>query len=454
MPVATARKPKSGKPSQTVRLVFLPYGGNRAVFEHREPEVLLSGPAGTGKSIACENKLHLCALKYPGMRGLMVRKTRASLTESAMVTFERKVLHELDGVEFHTSTQEYRYPNGSVIVVAGLDKASKVMSAEYDIAYVQEATELAENDWESITTRLRNNVMPYQQLFGDCNPDAPTHWLKKRTDDGKTLMLESCHEDNPTLWDMVHGCWTEAGAKYISKLDALTGVRLLRLRNGIWAAAEGLIYDGWDRNVHLIDRFDIPREWPRYWVVDFGYTNPFVWQAWAEDPDGRLYRYREIYRTQRLVEDHAKDILAAVGAAKTGSGAPVWKGEPAPRALICDHDAEDRATLEKHLGIKTIAATKNVSAGIQAVASRLKKAGDGKPRLFLLRDSLVRRDPELEEAKLPTCTEEEVEGYVWADKRTKEEPVKENDHGMDSTRYMVAHKDLAGQRSTGKLQTW
>ncbi len=371
----------------------------------------------------------------------MVRKTRASLTESAMVTMNEKVLHELDHVDFHTTTQEYRYPNGSRIVVGGLDKATKVMSSEYDIIYVQEATELSEHDWESLTTRLRNGVMPYQQLLGDCNPDAPHHWLKKRADSGKTVMLESRHEDNPTLWDRVKQTWTELGARYIAKLEALTGVRYLRLRKGIWAAAEGMVYDGWDRDVHLIDRFEIPADWRRYLSVDFGYTNPFVAQWWAEDGDGRLYRYREIYRVQQLVEDHAAEMKRLMA------------NERMPEAVICDHDAEDRATLERHLGLSTIAAHKAVSPGIQAVASRLKRAGDGKSRLFLLRDSLVDRDPLLEEAKKPTCTEEEIEGYVWNDKVKRDEPVKANDHGMDPMRYVVAHIDLVG-RVTSAPSIW
>ncbi len=434
------RSTKYNVPPRTIRLLFRPYGGNAAIFRHRESEVLLAGPAGTGKSRANLEKLHLCALKYAGMRGLMVRKTRASLTESAMITMDEKVLHELDGVQFHTTTQEYRYPNGSVIVVGGLDKSTKVMSSEYDLIYVQEATELSEHDWESLTTRLRNGVMPYQQLLADCNPEAPTHWLKQRCDQGKTLLLESRHEDNPTLWDHRSGTWTEAGAKYIAKLDALTGVRFQRLRRGIWAAAEGLVYDGWDPVLHLIDSFIIPPTWPRYLAVDFGYTNPFVCQWWAEDSDGRLYRYREIYHTRRLVEDHAKEIKRFLDR------------EPRPRAVICDHDAEDRATLERHLGLKTIAAEKAVSPGIQAVASRLKVAGDGKPRLFLLREALVERDGDLADAKLPTCTETEIDGYVWHDKRAKDEPVKENDHGCDAARYMVAFRDMP--HPSRRLVSW
>jgi phage terminase large subunit len=402
--------------------IWRPQGAADRLFDAREPEVLLCGPAGTGKSRGCLEYLHHLCTKFAGIRAAIVRKTRKAITQSALVTWEKEVLHPLDRVRFRTAEQEYRYPEGSVVVVSGLDRPEKIMSSQYDVIYVQEATELTEDDWESLTTRLRNNVLPWQQLIADCNPAAPVHWLKQRCDQGRTRLLESRHADNPTVT-----------ADYLAKLDALTGVRLLRLRQGLWAAAEGLIYDGWDSAVHLVDGFPIPRDWPRYWVVDFGYTNPFVWQAWASDPDGRLYRYRELYRTQRLVEDHARDIRR------------VTAGDPRPVAVICDHDAEDRATLERHLGVRTLAAHKAVSPGIQAVASRLKVAGDGRPRLFLLRDALDERDPLLVEAKRPTCTDEEVESYVWnvaGGRKKGEEPLKENDHGCDCTRYLVAYRDL------------
>lgn len=406
--------------------VYGPRGAARAAFLSKAKEVLTCGPAGTGKSRGCLEKLHLCALKYPGMRGLMVRKTRRSLTQTALVTFEKAVTDPADGVAFRTTEQEYRYPNGSIVAVAGLDKPSKVMSSEWDLIYAQEATELTEDDWESLTSRLRNGVMPYQQLLGDCNPDTPYHWLKRRCDAGKTLLLDSRHEDNPAVTP-----------EYLATLDALSGVRYLRLRLGRWAAAEGIVYEGWDRAAHLIDPFPIPAEWPRYWAVDFGYTNPFVWQAWAEDPDGRLYRYRELYRTQRLVEDHARQIRS------------LTRGEPLPQAIVCDHDAEDRATFERHVGLPTTPATKSVSPGIQAVAARLRTAGDEKPRLYLMRDALVERDPALDGAKKPACTEEEIEGYVWdttANRRKGEQPLKKDDHGVDALRYLVAHVDgLAGE---------
>lgn len=421
-PTAQATAPRRGSPlprlqPRAEQKPFVPRGAALKLLLAKEPEILISGPAGTGKSRACLEKLYICAANYPRMRALMARKTRESLTQSTMVTLENHVLPDKARVHFHTTDQEYRFPNGSIIALGGLDKPSKLMSTEFDIIYVPEATELTQNDWESLSTRLRNGVMPYQQLIGDCNPDSDLHWLYERCNHGATRMIESRHEDNPTVNDA-----------YLAKLDALTGVRKKRLRFGLWVAAEGQVYEEYDPALHLVDRFDIPAEWPRYWSVDFGFVNPFVWQAYAQDGDGRLWRYREIYMTGRLVEDHARDILRAT------------EGEPRPRAIVCDHDAEGRGTLERHLGMGTTPAKKGISEGIQAMQARLRRreGDDKRPGLVFMRDSLVERDPVLLDKRLPTCTEEEMPGYVWdtrGGRRKGEAPVDKDNHGADATRY-------------------
>lgn len=426
---------------------YEPRGAAAELFHCRDSEVAISGAAGTGKSLACLFRLHLAALNRPGIRCLIVRKTAVSLGSTTLVTFEKKVAKEAmaSGIVrwFGGSAREaacYRYDNGSVIVVGGMDKPEKVLSAEYDLVFADEATELTITDWETIGTRLRHGVLPWQQQIAACNPSQPTHWIKQRSDTGTMRMLASRHRDNPAYVN-ADGTLTEVGRDYMAKLDALTGVRKLRLRDGIWAAAEGLIYDEFEEAVHVVDRFTVPREWPRWWAVDFGFTNPFVWQEWAEDPDGRLYLVRELYRTRRLVEEHAKEILKVV----TESDGRIRT----PRAIICDHDAEDRATLEKHLGLPTRAAPKAVGVGIQAVQARLKVQPDGKPRLFFMRGALVGRDRALEESKKPKSTLEEISAYIWdakPGKAPKEAPVKEDDHGMDALRYLVLHRDP--QRST------
>lgn len=445
-------------------------GGNAEGYRDRTaPELLLTGPAGTGKTLALLSRLHRTCRKYPGARALIVRKTRTSLTESALVTFERDVLGPghaiLSPPILRRVRQNYAYPNGSEIIVAGMDKPDRVLSSEYDLIYVQEATEISQEDWETLLGRLRNGAMPYQQMLADCNPTTPSHWLYRRSqskdrDDKPVLrMVPTTHRDNPRFWNAAARDWTDDGREYLARLDRLTGPRRKRFLEGLWHQAEGLIFEDWNPDLHLIDQFDPPKEWPRYWSIDFGFRHPFVLQCWATDPDGRAYLYREIYRTGVLVEDHARDILDSIGAWNRAAKAHDWSRatEPKPRAVLCDHDAEGRATFERHTGLKTVPADKAVLAGIQDMAERLRvQKGETRPRLFVCRDSLIHPpDRAQKDAGLPTCTREEFDGYVWdsdagsKQNPTKERPVKEHDDGMDAARYLCKH--LARKTSVGIL---
>lgn len=447
---------------------YQPRGAASTVFKCRDPEVLLSGPAGTGKSRACLEKLHQMAMLNAGMRGLICRKTATSLSSTALVTWKRFVVAEAlaDGELYFYggSAQEppqYKYKNGSVIAIGGMDNPQKIMSSEYDVVFVQEATELTENDWEMITTRLRYWSISFQQIMADCNPSHPQHWLKQRCDRGVTRMLPSRHEDNPQLFDK-DGALTEKGAQYIEKLDRLTGVRRERLRYGRWVAAEGVIYEQFTFSDHVIDKIPegdwtldhagIPWEWKRFWSVDFGFVHPFVLQCWAEDNDGRLYLYREIYHSHRTVDVHARTIMDIV-APYDGLGNRVWK-EPRPNVIVCDHDAEGRAVLERELGMSCEPAWKSVLEGIDAVQVRINtvnKEGEripNQPRIFFLRDAVVEKDRELEETGQPTSTLDEIPGYVWRVKKKhgasspEDEPNKEQDDGCDAMRYVVADRDF------------
>ena len=422
------------------RPAYIPRGACLQLLHIQAPEVLISGPAGTGKSVSCLMKLHLVCDSVPGVRALIVRRTHASLVESALVSFENFVLppgHPARKGPSRAMRFAYHYPNGSELVCDGLDKPTKIFSTEFDIAYVQEAIELSEEAWETLGTRLRHGKLPYQQLLADTNPDKPTHWLKLRCNAGSTLLLESRHEDNPLLWDAVAQQWTPFARRpdssgYMDRLDRLTGPRKERLRYGRWVQAEGLVWEEWDASVHVVDPFSVPEDWPRYWAVDFGYTDPFVCQWWAESPDKRLYLYRELVQTHLLVEDAARQIKY------------LSRNEPPPRAIVCDHDREGRETLSRHLDLDTDKALKNMEVGHQAVSLRLRKGNDGRPRLFVCRNALVERDPRMVEAKSPCGLIEEIDGYVWdlkQGRRKGEQPLDKDNHSCDATRYLVEWLD-------------
>lgn len=420
-------------------------GAVRELFTSSDGAVLLSGAAGTGKSVGALMYVHLACLNVPGTRVLLARKTQRSLSATTVNSYKERVAKEALAaglVSFFGGNAEepasYRYVNGSRIILAGLDDPTKVMSLEIDLALLDEATELTPDDVEFVSTRLRNNVYPLQRMVMCANPSYPRHHLKVGADQGRYRILYSKHEDNPALYDGED--WTRYGRTYLDRLDKLTGVRYERLRWGKWVAADGLVYEGFNEAVHLIDQFDVPAEWRRIVTIDWGYTNPAVMGLWAIDGDGRLYLVREIVRTQTLVEDLARiarqDLLA---------------GHPEPEAWIADHDAEDRATFEAHAGVTTEPARKAVNPGIQSLQSRLRVAGDGRPRFYVFRDALLSRDPGMEEAALPQGLVEEIGGYVWdvkpGIKGLPERPVKLNDHSCDMARYAVAHLDLVGEAS-------
>lgn len=436
--------------------VYTPRGTALQLQEMRDPEVIVAGPAGTGKSRGCLEKVHFMCLINPGMRALVTRKTMRSLAATGLVTYRNWVAKEarLAGdVRWYggsgSQPPAWMYRNGSEIVVGGMDNPDKIMSAEYDLAYVQEITELNIEDYEALISRLRNGRVSFQQLIADCNPSHPMHFIKLRCDEGKAIMLNSRHEENPVYFDEF-GNVTPAGKAYMDKLDSLTGVRYLRLRKGLWVAAEGVIFEDLDPALHFIDPFPIPDEWPRYWVVDFGFVNPFVCQMWAEDPDGRLFMYREIYRTGRTVDQHAHDILDAVTDPPTHprAGDPyrvgrTWR-EPKPRLIVADHDAADRALLERELGMSTVAARKGVTDGIQLAQARFRPGPDGRPRIAFFKNALVSRDQSLADQRKPTCTIEELPAYIWdtgAGHKPKEAPRKEDDHGCDLVRYIASERD-------------
>ncbi len=395
-------------------------------MESTAPELLYSGAWGAGKSrVLCEKALFL-AERYPGNLVGIARKVFNSIKLTTMRTFFEEVCPPDHIKRYNKTDHLVTLKNGSQVFFFGLDDPLKIQSLNLGACGVDEVIELTEEDWTMLGGRIRLGRVPFRQLFAATNPASRGHWLyrrfyldRPRMPDGRPMtdVVESNALENPYL-----------PKDYIAKIQALHGRYRDRFVLGKWVDFEGLVYDCFDPLIHVVDRMPEGWEkWPKLRAIDFGYSNPFVCQWWAISPDDEWYLYREIYYSHRLVEDHARQIVTlSVGESYL--------------AAYADHDAEDRATLE-HYGVQTTPALKDVSPGIQEVYGRLKPDERGRSRIYFLRDALVERDPALVEAKKPTCTVEEIQGYQYpkqkGDKNVKEEPVKLNDHGMDAMRYAV-----------------
>lgn len=403
-------------------------GSQVAVWNCRDPEILYDGPSRTGKTRLLLEKCYGLAAQYPGSRLLICRKTRVSLNETVLQTFEDYVL----GAEFtawagsckRAHREKYSLPNGSEIVLGGMDQSIKIMSSEYDAIFCFESTELAVDDYEKLLTRLSNGRIPYQQIVCDCNPQGPQHWINQRAVAGVSTRFTSRLSENPKFHDGTD--WTERGRAYNAVLDNLTGHRKLRLRDGKWCAAEGLVYSEFDAALHVVNVLPDWKtgNWRRYRVIDFGFNDPFVCQWWAVRDDVAIM-YRELYQSGRLVEDHAREIVRLSGTERY-------------EFSLADHDREDRETLHRH-GVPTRPAIKDIDSGVDAMKARLKVQATGKPRMMFYRDALVARDQNLAEQKRPTSTVEEFDCYIYkvrTDGQAKDEPADRDNHGMDCGRYL------------------
>lgn len=244
----------------------------------------------------------------------MLRQTRSSLTDAAMVTFEDWVLPpgaKIAKGANRGNRHSYCYPNGSEVVLCGLDDVTRLMSSEYDMIYIQELIEVREDDYELILTRLRGQAMPYRQLLSDTNPGAPTHWIKKR----QSISLKpTTHEDNPIFYDHATGTWTELGLEYLGTLDTMTGHRKARMRWGEWVAAEGSRFPDLDEKVH---QFDFRKKWPQgipngYHIIlglDYGLRAPYCCLWIAIDYDGNLWVFREDYKPGFQATEQATRVV-------------------------------------------------------------------------------------------------------------------------------------------------
>jgi phage terminase large subunit len=250
---------------------YLARGACAELLDCDDPEVIICGPAETGKTMAALSRLNRLAWQWPGMQGAIIRRTHRSMAGTVLQTFKDKVLAKGSPVRVlgGTNPDRYIYPNGSQLWVGGMDQPEKVLSAERDVIYVNQAEELPLDHWEFLSTRVtgRAGNVPNPQLIGDCNPAAPTHWIRQRSLAGNMRMIESTHKDNPTLYD-ARGKLTEQGKRTLARLDRLTGTRKMRFRYGIWAQPEGAIYEAFDEVRHKVPSKPIPALWPRVVGID------------------------------------------------------------------------------------------------------------------------------------------------------------------------------------------
>jgi hypothetical protein len=282
---------------------WIPHEGAQTEFLSRsEFEVLFGGSAGPGKT-ACLVAGMTRDVDKPTYHGLIVRRTFPQLQE--IIDRCWRLYPELGGV-YRSTEKRWKFPSGAVIDLGHMqheDDKYNYQGKDFHRIGMDELTQFSETQYTYLFSRLRTTdptINP--QILSSTNPGGPGHyWVKERfvtiTDHLRTyidprtglsrVFVPATIEDNPTLF--------LNDPAYLARLEALPEIERMRLRHGIWDAFEGQVFTELSRRLHGCEDFEVPPEWERYCLLDWGFSKPFSVGWYAIDYDGVLYRYREWY---------------------------------------------------------------------------------------------------------------------------------------------------------------
>lgn len=382
--------------------------------------LLLTGSAGGGKSRIAAQKLHDFCLRYRGATALIVRKARVSITNSTSEFLQQSVIGDDPRVRHMPSKSRFEYANRSKLMYAGLDdeeQRKRIRSiggkGGIDIAWMEEATEFEEDDFNAVLARLRGSAAPWRQVILTTNPDAPTHWIYRRLiAGGEAKAYYSSAGDN-----------AHNPADYLQTLASLTGVEGDRLARGQWVQATGLVYDVWsdgppDGNVTDGARY-IEGGGEIIWGVDDGYSgardaatgmytatsHPRVFGLYQVRHDGTLVRFAESYAVKELSERHIADVLALP--------------YPAPDYAVVDSSAAELRGRLAEADIPAFGGTHPVEEGIKVMRRFVAPDANGRRRLLVS----------------PDCTHFRAEMASYR-RDNDGKLVKQFDHGPDECRMV------------------
>lgn len=252
------------------------------------------------------------------------------------------------------------------------------------------------------------------KFWFNCNPGERLHWFKvewiNKYVEKELLYVHFTMDDNLSLTDKVK-------RRYMSMY---TGVFYRRYIEGLWVAAEGVIYDCWDETKNGFDANVVKpwefREAQHYVAIDYGTVNPTVFlDAWDDGVNfwitKEYYHDSKTSRMQKTAAQYAEELERFL------------EGDHDVQ-IIVDPSAEAFILELKNRGYWVKDADNSVLEGIRMTS-------------ILIAKGAIKVDTSCKMFR------KEIETYVWDSKaaeRGEEKPVKANDHAMDALRYLVKTK--------------
>ena len=410
-------------------VIFQPNEGPQMDFlAAGETDVLYGGAAGGGKSYA----MLVDPLRFAhraAHRALILRRSMPELRE--LIDKSRELYPKaFPGCKYREVEKLWTFPSGAKVEFGFLERDADVYRYQgqaYSWIGFDEITHLpTEFSWNYLASRLRttdSEITPYMRCTA--NPGGVgAGWVIKRYispsvpndsfmgDDGITRkFIPARLNDNPYL--------AEDG-RYEQMLKSLPPTQRKQLLEGNWEVAEGAAFTEFDRDMHIIEPFDIPLHWERVKGLDYGYASESacVW-ATIDPNDNTLIIYRELYRKNLLATELAEmltnmelnDPMSVRGVLDTACWSRTGTTGPTVAETLIQG------------GHKLRPADKNRIAGKIQIHEHLKVQPSGRPRMQIFNTcpNLIR---ELQSIPLDKTNPEDVNTHAA-------------DHAYDALRYLI-----------------
>ena len=306
-------------------VVFKPNVGPQTNFlAASEREVFYGGARGGGKSYAMLiDPLRYCDKTHH--RALLLRRTMPELRD--LITHSQRLYNRaFPGAKWREQEKEWRFPSGAKIefgYAENMTDALRYQGQSYTWIGVDELPQYPSPDiYNFLRSSLRSvdtEIPVYMRATGNpgnigsqwvremfVDPSVPNFSFDVNIDTplGRKVItrrfIPAKLQDNPYL--------TQTD-DYYTMLASLPEVQRKQFLEGDWDAFEDSSFPEFNKSLHVVDPFEVPKGWQRFRAADWGYASPACVLWFAIDYDNNLWIYRELYTKKITADVFARKVL-------------------------------------------------------------------------------------------------------------------------------------------------
>ena len=306
-------------------VIFKPNTGPQTEFlASSEREVFYGGARGGGKSYAMlVDPLRYCHKETH--RALLLRRTMPELRD--LINHSQRLYSKaFPGAKWREQEKEWRFPSGAKIefgYAENMTDALRYQGQSYTWIGIDELPQYPSPDIYNFLRSSLRSVDPDIPVFmrATGNPgNIGSQWVREMFVDpsfpntafdinidtpvGKKVItrrfIPAKLQDNPYLMQT---------DDYYAMLASLPEVQKKQFLEGDWDAFEDSAFPEFNKSIHVVDPFEVPKGWQKFRAADWGYSSPACVLWFAIDYDNNLWIYRELYTKKITADVFARKVL-------------------------------------------------------------------------------------------------------------------------------------------------